>query len=154
MGDLKFSFGYASVAGRGDAAMYVGLWNGARNFSFATPKRSIGGLHPYHGTCGIANDADEVGDCERGTKGAWRLRPHERLGWAVSGAACFELCSACHQCRYISVSSLWGDCRWFHSCSLQNLQTLLPGFRTSAMPGRSSAQEHHYSGDNSSGALL
>uniref|UniRef100_A0A7S2NG51 Uncharacterized protein n=1 Tax=Haptolina brevifila TaxID=156173 RepID=A0A7S2NG51_9EUKA len=99
--------------------------------------QSVSQLLPHAGFCSATEEGG--GDCEAGDKGSWRLAHHEQLDWTSAATVCFARCAACRRCRYISVSTTWGDCSWFHQCALHQLQTSVSGFR--------SAQAHSHKGE-------
>ena len=65
------------------------------------------------GTCGITED-NAIGDCERDVQGSWTTA----LNGIKDLEDCALRCLACNRCRWISYSADFGDCSWFHSCSL------------------------------------
>ena len=70
----------------------------------------------------------EVGDCANGNKGSWSLRAAEVHSNASAAAQCELLCAGCSRCRFISFSTQWRDCSWFHNCDLAKLKRDVLGF--------------------------
>ena len=87
-------------------------------------------LDVHIGPCGTASDA---GDCRAGSKGSWPLTAREASSWEAAAAACERRCLACERCRFISMSTHWRDCSWFHSCDLGALRHDVFGFLSTAV---------------------
>jgi len=109
------------------------------------------------GFCGPT--VDEVGDCDSGNSGSWRIdatspgaKGGRLRGGRLKGAAiklvhspaweqlkttCRTHCASCSRCRFISYSLHHRDCSWHAVCDLARLQTTGTGkvmdFRTMAM---------------------
>ena len=76
---------------------------------------------------GVAKELGAVGlcaptefgqsDCNLGEQGAWELR-----GPAAQLSSCVRLCSCCANCHYVSFSARHGDCSWYRTCDIQQLQ--------------------------------
>ena len=81
------------------------------------------------GYCGKTATA---GDCTAGNQGMLDLLPHEALSWADATSACMRRCLGCERCRFVSLSLKWQDCSWFQSCSMRELHTDVPAFKTGA----------------------
>lgn len=71
----------------------------------------------WRGNCG-ATEFSKEDDCSSSSeKGAWRMRPHSRLG-IVDTQSCISHCKrACgSRCKFVSVSRRAEDCSWYSSC--------------------------------------
>ena len=132
------------------SVLFVAAAKGAKNVATAST-----------GFCGPT--VDEVGDCDSGNSGSWRIdatiatSPGAKGGRLKGGAielvhspaweqlktTCRTHCASCSRCRFISFSLHHRDCSWHAVCDLARLQTTGTGkvmdFRTMAMEKQSSS---------------
>ena len=91
-----------------------------------------------HGFC-AKTSAAAPNDCNAGAQGSFGLDAGDsKTGTAASRslraiAQCLSHCHGCARCRFISVSTRWADCSWFHSCALDQLDTSVAGFLSAAV---------------------
>ena len=80
-----------------------------------------------HGQCGETVD-DDRGDCTYGFKGNLLMPSRDAETWQTAVTSCMALCLACARCNYISVSTKFHDCSWYHGpCCLSHA---VQGFRS------------------------
>lgn len=71
-------------------------------------------------------------DCSTSSEGSWLLNASESADWTRTMRSCERRCLACENCRYISFSWRWKDCRWLSSCDMKALEPHT-GFQTIAV---------------------
>ena len=87
--------------------------------------------HP--GTCNFTNYGDG-GDCIAGDQGNFALPTSLKQGqrgqrlWEPFVSACLARCESCARCSFISVSPIFFDCSWFHSCPVAALINAPSGY--------------------------
>lgn len=77
------------------------------------------------GYCAPTQFTSRPPDCQTDVSGAWAV-VRSNADEQAQRRRCAARCSRCAQCRYVSFSSKWADCSWFHECNYTKLRRDLP----------------------------
>ena len=72
------------------------------------------------GFCAATSESDVNADCDEADKGSFKIEDKDEVDLFCNATAlaarCAARCARCARCRFVSYSSSWRDCSWFHSC--------------------------------------